>query len=106
VKDPVLTAAFHNSAAKNIDMDCRYLHTLCCMVGRGRQDCVNKVVCFGSEFFGTAAALWLLLVLLTSTAVGIGTGYYFKDIGMGLNVGTGLLAVLLTLQRVLLLVMK
>jgi hypothetical protein len=54
--------------------------------------------CFYHELDGVAAASWLLLALSLATVVGLAIGFGLKDGKLGLGVGTGLLAVLTTIQ--------
>jgi hypothetical protein len=104
-RDDFLTNAFHSRDLFRLDLEHRYLESLCNTGGIGKGG-NETAICFGSEFHGKSAALWLFLALLVSAVGGIGAGFCAQDINMGMNVGTGLLAVLSTLQGVLLLIMK
>jgi hypothetical protein len=53
----------------------------------------SRVWCLYDEFDGFAAAVWLLVMLGVASFVGLIVGLAVGDANLGVNIGTGLLAV-------------
>jgi hypothetical protein len=58
----------------------------------------TKVWCYYYEFSALAAAIWLLTALVVATIMGLAVGGATGDGKLGLGVGGGLLAVLMTIH--------
>jgi hypothetical protein len=58
----------------------------------------NVVLCVYMELDETRSSLWRLAALFLSVFGGIGAGVKSKNAQLGLDVGTGMLAILLVLQ--------
>lgn len=58
-------------------------------------------MCLGKIFKKTAAFIWFAVALVHCTGTAVGAGLAKRDLGFGIAVGTGMLAVLASVQGVL-----
>jgi hypothetical protein len=58
----------------------------------------EKVLLIGRRFNKTAACVWFLLALLISLVAGVEVGVVYRDVNLGMSIGTGILAVLTAVE--------
>jgi hypothetical protein len=106
-EDRVLSVAFYHprTLRGSSQLSAAYLQSIlygCRLHGRAQE----RAIYMDTEFDGLAASVWLGFGLLISVAIGLLVGLRMHDMNVGLNVGTGVLALLSTLQGILILGMK
>jgi hypothetical protein len=101
-RDPLLTEAFHRPDLLDVVPDfAGYLNYT--QDGKG---CWDIAIYLDTEFDPTAASAWLAFALFTSVLSGVTMGLSARDWNMALNLGTAILAVLSTLQGILVLTLR